>query len=97
LPFAATVPTYAPCVLDLKQPALLTANNDTCSALPFAKHATKNVRNMPVTWNVAEFAPKPVKIVLLAVKKEVRLANSPTYIPVKQCGAHYIDKALPVL
>ena len=68
LPFAVIVPIYAPCVLDLKHGAQLTANNCTRSALPFAKHATKNARNTPGTWNVAEFAQKPVKIVLLAVK-----------------------------
>jgi hypothetical protein len=97
LPFAVTAQIYAPCVLDLKQEALLTANNYTCSALPFAKHATQNARNTPGIWNVAEFAQKPVKIVLLAVKKEVRLINKPNYNTVKQRGVLNIDKALPVL
>lgn len=97
LPFAVTAQIYAPCVLDLKHEALFTANNYTCSALPFAKHATQNARNTPGTWNVAKFAPKPVKIVLLAVKKEVRLINNLTYITVKQCGVLNIDKAIPVL
>jgi hypothetical protein len=97
LPFAAIVPIYVLCAQDLKHGAQLTANNCTRSAQPFAKHATQNVQNTPGTWNVAKFARKPVKIVLLAVKKYVRLTSRATFIPVKQYGVLHIDKALPVL